>query len=189
MSPATNPAITESSDNDGSTSELATTVSVTQGNYTPNAYETTPVTSTENQGDAHTSHSQPPTNPQSDPHLAPSGSGPSTLPRLPGTYDPTTGQEIVCNSTGGFDIFQRVAQNGRVVHVHKKTVVGPYYEEGVHPPGPIPSNAYCEKRYYCRELDGNWTVRKANVIVNHLNPGGWDYFSNGEIHWVRHPKD
>lgn len=49
----------------------------------------------------------------------------------------------------------------------------------------VPQNASPDNEYYCRELDGTWTVRTVNTIMNHLNPGRWHYATNGYPYWVR----
>lgn len=53
----------------------------------------------------------------------------------------------------------------------------------------VPQNASPDNEYYCRELDGTWTVRTVNTIMNSLNPGQWAYATNGYPYWVRLSKD
>ena len=60
---------------------------------------------------------------------------------------------------------------------------------GFNPVQLVPQNASPDNEYYCRELDGTFTVRTVNTIMNHLNPGQWAYASSGYPYWVRHAKD
>lgn len=53
----------------------------------------------------------------------------------------------------------------------------------------VPQNASPDNEYFCRELDGTWTVRTINTIMNSLNPGQWAYATTGYPYWVRHSKD
>ena len=53
----------------------------------------------------------------------------------------------------------------------------------------VPQNASPDNEYYCRELDGTWTVRSVNTIMNSLNPGQWAYATTGYPYWIRHSKD
>lgn len=53
----------------------------------------------------------------------------------------------------------------------------------------VPQNASPDNEYFCRELDGTWTVRTVNTIMNHLNPGQWAYSTTGYPYWIRHSKD
>ena len=53
----------------------------------------------------------------------------------------------------------------------------------------IPQTASPDNQYYCRELDGTWTLRTVDTIMNHLNPGQWAYGAAGHPYWIRHSKD
>lgn len=53
----------------------------------------------------------------------------------------------------------------------------------------VPENAHPDNEYFCRELDGTWTVRTVNTIRKSLNPGQWAYSTTGYPYWVRHAKD
>ena len=52
----------------------------------------------------------------------------------------------------------------------------------------VPQNANPDNEYFCRELDGTWTVRTVNTIMNHLNPGQWAHSDTGYPYWVRQAK-
>lgn len=52
----------------------------------------------------------------------------------------------------------------------------------------VPEKASPDNEYFCRELDGSWTVRTVNTIMNSLNPGQWAYATNGYPYWIRHEK-
>lgn len=52
----------------------------------------------------------------------------------------------------------------------------------------VPQDASPDNEYYCRELDGTYTVRTVNTIMNSLTPGQWAYASTGYPYWVRHAK-
>ena len=52
----------------------------------------------------------------------------------------------------------------------------------------VPQNASPDNEYYCRELDGTYTVRTVNTIMNTLTPGQWAYASTGYPYWIRHAK-
>lgn len=53
----------------------------------------------------------------------------------------------------------------------------------------VPQDASPDNEYFCRELDGTWTVRTVNTIMNSLNPGQWAYATTGYPYWIRHAKD
>ena len=60
---------------------------------------------------------------------------------------------------------------------------------GFNPVQLVPQNASPDNEYFCRELDGTWTVRTVNTIMNSLNPGQWAYATTGYPYWVRHSKE
>ena len=53
----------------------------------------------------------------------------------------------------------------------------------------VPQNASPDNKYICRELDGSFTLRTVNTIMNSLKPGQWAYNPNGDLYWVRHSKN
>ena len=61
-------------------------------------------------------------------------------------------------------------------------------QNGVSNPQLVPT-ASPDREFYCRELDGSWTMRTVNTIMNSLQPGQWAYSSDGAVYWVRHAKE
>lgn len=49
----------------------------------------------------------------------------------------------------------------------------------------VPQTAGPNNEYYCRELDGTYTIRTVNTIMNELQPGQWQRGSSGYPYFVR----
>ena len=69
------------------------------------------------------------------------------------------------------------AQNHAVHKAHAKpTPLVPYK----------PSN---DQQYYCRELDGSYTLRTPTDVMENLQPGYWKYSEEGYPYFIRQKKD
>lgn len=50
----------------------------------------------------------------------------------------------------------------------------------------IPQITAAPQQYYCRELNGSYTLRSTNEIMEKLQPGYWTYANPGGYpYWVR----
>ena len=50
----------------------------------------------------------------------------------------------------------------------------------------IPHNATNTQQWWCKELDGSFTLRSTNTIMEELQPGFWSYAKNGGYpYWIR----
>ena len=52
----------------------------------------------------------------------------------------------------------------------------------------VPQTSSPDNVFYCRELDGSWTLRTVNTIMNSLQPGHWAQGPKGAIQWIRQAK-
>ncbi len=53
----------------------------------------------------------------------------------------------------------------------------------------IPQVPVASQEYYCRELDGSYTLRSTNEIMQSLQPGYWTFGkAGGYPYWVRTAK-
>ena len=72
--------------------------------------------------------------------------------------------------------------------VHDRNVARAQNHGGFNPVQLVPQDASPDNQYWCRELDGTWTARTVDTIMNSLNPGQWAYGPSGYPYWVRHAK-
>ena len=70
--------------------------------------------------------------------------------------------------------------------VHDRNISRAQSHGGSNQPQLVPEQASPDNEYFCREVDGTWTVRTVNTIMNSLTPGQWAYATNGYPYWVRH---
>ena len=49
----------------------------------------------------------------------------------------------------------------------------------------IPQTASPNQQFYCRELDGTYTLQTVNKIMHDLQPGYWKTSSSGFPYWIR----
>ena len=52
----------------------------------------------------------------------------------------------------------------------------------------VPQTRSPDAEILCRELDGSWTLRTVNTIMNSLQPGHWVQNPEGSIQWIRQAK-
>lgn len=49
----------------------------------------------------------------------------------------------------------------------------------------VPQNASPDNEFWCRELDGQYTLRTMNTIMQSLQPGDWQRSTSGYPYFVR----
>lgn len=52
----------------------------------------------------------------------------------------------------------------------------------------VPYKPAATQQFWCKELDGSWTLREQREIMSgELNPGHWErHATSGYYYWVRH---
>ena len=50
----------------------------------------------------------------------------------------------------------------------------------------VPKNPSPKDVFYCRELDGSWSLHTATTIMNTKQPGQWVKQPNSAIYFIRH---
>lgn len=53
----------------------------------------------------------------------------------------------------------------------------------------VPQNASPDNEFWCRELDGTYTLRTMNTIMQSLQPGDWQESESGYPYFVRTKTD